>query len=254
MKEESERCLTALETEDIQYFVNHFVSTDKWRVLANYFADATFFDIETLGLSSADPITTIVSWHQGQFRTFVEHENLDAFLVLLDEVKLLVSFNGSTFDVPRVLDTFHIPTLPCPHLDLRWTTYHHGLSGGLKEVARTLEIERPADLRDMSGEQAVLLWQAWRTQKDQAAREHLIRYCAADVLLLLMVAERLVGRDGLEQRKLWQTLPPASGVPAVLLELQSPLSRSARALSPTSLTGSSLRRKRLLLAKRKAKP
>lgn len=245
MIEESRRCLTALENKDIQYFINRFTPQDKWRILANYLEGATYFDIETLGLSSADPITVIAAWHQGQFHIFVEHENLDDFLECLDQVKLLVSFNGSTFDVPRVLDTFHIPDLPCPHLDLRWTTYHRGLAGGLKEIASRLGIDRPADLRDVSGEQAVLLWQAWKAEQDQAAREHLIRYCAADVLLLHMVAQRLVGQVDLDENGLWAALPPVSSLPALLRNMQPPLVANLPTTNRNNAT-----RKRMLLSKR----
>ncbi|TWU22725.1 ribonuclease H-like domain-containing protein [Bythopirellula polymerisocia] len=245
MIEEIRRCFTALEHEDIQYFIDHLASADKWRILANYLDDATFFDIETLGLSSADPITVIVTWYQGKFSTFVEHENLDDFLNLLDQVKLLVSFNGSTFDVPRVLDAFHIPSLPCPHLDLRWMAYHRGLAGGMKQIANSLGIVRPADIADVTGEQAILLWQAWIAKQDHAAREHLIRYCAADVLLSRFLAERLVGKDEIEEGKLWDTLPPIASRPTVLTGF------TAQPPKPNySPHKRSLKRKRLLLSMR----
>jgi len=243
--EECRRCQAAVRQRDIQYLVDRLEPCDKWRVLAHYLDEATFFDIETLGLSAADPITVIVAWHQGEFRMFVEHENLDEFLTLLEDVELLVSFNGSTFDVPRVLDTFHVPALPCPHLDLRWITYHHGFSGGLKEIARRLGIERPSDLRDITGEQAVLLWQDWKNDEEQAARDHLLRYCAADVLLLLMVAKQLVGRDDFDRDALWQQLPSVAGVPKLLRSPPPPL-----LIPPSASSSRDAKRKRLLLAKR----
>lgn len=245
MLEECRRCLAALELDDIQYFIDRLAPVDKWRILAHYFPDTTFFDIETLGLSSADPITVIVTWYGGEFNTFVEYENLDGFLELLDRVKLLVSFNGSTFDVPRVLDAFHIPSLPCPHIDLRWIAYRRGLVGGIKEIARKQGIARPVDLDNVSGEHAILLWQEWRAKQDHAAREHLIRYCAADVLLLRFLAERLIGMDNTDKALLWDSLPPATGRPPV---------HRGRALQLTAPTLSSdkrrLNRNRLLLSKR----
>lgn len=209
--EESRRCLQALEARDIRYFVDRFVPRDKWRILAHFLDDTTYFDIETTGLEYDSQITVIVCWHRGQFKTFVEHENLDEFLDLLDEVTLLASFNGNSFDVPRVLDAFHIPQLPCAHLDLRWTCHHQGFSGGLKRIARRMGIERPIDLRDADGELAIRLWQDWNNHQDTAAREHLIRYCAADVLLLVMIAHQLAGRDGESLEELWTCLPAVTG-------------------------------------------
>lgn len=211
--EECRRCLVALETGDIHFFVDRFAPQDKWRILAHLLDETTFFDIETLGLDYDAPITVIVCWHRAQFRTFVEHENLDDFLKLLDEVQLLASFNGNSFDVPRVLDSFHIPELPCPHLDLRWPCYHQGYAGGLKEITSRMGIRRPADLQDADGELAVRLWQSWRANNDHAEREHLIRYCACDVALLVVLAHRLTGRDDPPLDELWMSLPAVSGSP-----------------------------------------
>jgi uncharacterized protein YprB with RNaseH-like and TPR domain len=199
----------ALAERDIQYFLKVFPAADRWRILAHFFEDATFFDIETTGLEFDATITVVTAWHRGQLRTFVEHENLDDFLDLLDEVQLLVSFNGSSFDVPRVISGFHIPELPCPHLDLRWSCHHRGLSGSLKHIASTLGIRRPADLDDVDGAVAVRLWHDWIASGNRTARDHLVRYCCADVLLLLLVAQQVCDINDMQSNGLWQQLPPA---------------------------------------------
>ena len=202
-------CISALESNDIAYFVDNLAIKDRWRILAHFLDDVSFFDIETAGLEYDDPVTVIVCWHQNKVHTFVEHENLDDFLLLLDEVKLLSSFNGSTFDVPRVLDAFHIPELPCPHLDLRWLCYHRDLRGGLKEISLRLGIERPPDLQYADGEMAIRLWARWHHFQDQQAREDLIRYCASDVLLLVILAAKLAGHELPDCADLWRQLPHA---------------------------------------------
>lgn len=208
---ESRRALTALDANDIGYFVSHLCPQDKWRILVEFFDHTSYFDIETSGLELDASITVIVCWHRRQLHTFVEHENLDDFLDLLDDVSLLASFNGASFDVPRVLDAFHIPGLPCPHLDLRWPCYHLGLTGGLKNIERTLQIERPCDLGQTDGELAIQLWSDWRERQDAAARGHLIRYCAADVLTLVMLAQHLARVDHYAPNELWSHLPEHTG-------------------------------------------
>lgn len=205
--DEVTRCLAALAAKDVGYFVENLATRDRWRILAHYFDEVSFFDIETAGLEYSDPITVIACWHKGDVYSFVEHENLDDFLDLLDEVTLLSSFNGSTFDVPRVLDAFHIPTLPCPHLDLRWLCYHRGLRGGLKEIACGLGIDRPPDLKHANGEHAIRLWARWEHFQDAHARDELLRYCASDVLLLVALAENLCGRKLCSCDDLWGKLP-----------------------------------------------
>ena len=208
MVQECRRCIDALERSDIHYLVTRFAPQDKWRVLAHYGEHASFFDIETMGLECDDPITVIVVWHQGCPHVFLEHENLDDFLELLEDVELLVSFNGSSFDVPRVIDAFHIPVLPCAHLDMRWSCYHRGLHGGLKNIANRIGIERPKDLENADGAMAVQLWSQWQNCRDHAARQKLIRYCTADVLLLVLLADRLFGAARLSTNEVWSHLPP----------------------------------------------
>ncbi|MDA7977718.1 MAG: ribonuclease H-like domain-containing protein [Pirellulales bacterium] len=208
LAKEVRQCAQALAANDVRFFVERLAPQDKWRILGHFFEQTTFFDIETTGLDYDATITVIICWHKGRLHTFIEHENLDDFLDLLDDITLLASFNGSSFDVPRVLESFHLPELPCPHLDLRWVGYHQGYSGGLKEIAASMRIERPDDLQFVNGDDAVRLWSMWLRHRNANSRQMLIRYCAADVLLLTAVAERLAGRKPqLIGSAFWKHLP-----------------------------------------------
>ncbi len=234
---ECTRCIEALHQKQIAYFTERLHPKDRWRILHEYSADISYFDIETAGLEYDDPVTVIACWHRGEVHTFVEHENLDDFLDLLDEVTLLSSFNGSTFDVPRVLDAFHIPALPCPHLDLRWLCFHQDLRGGLKQVATRLRIRRPEDLTDANGEMAIRLWQRWEHFKDSAARDLLLRYAASDVLLLVALADRLLGRNDVSLPELWAKLPSETVKPASDKGPAKPTEGNFGAGSPSKLRG-----------------
>ena len=55
--EETQRCLAALESQDIAYFVANLAPKDQWRILAHYIDEVSFFDIETAGLERNDPIS-----------------------------------------------------------------------------------------------------------------------------------------------------------------------------------------------------
>ena len=242
--EECQRCLEALELNDIRYFVDRFAPLDKWRIVSEFLDETSFFDIETMGLEHNSPITVIACWHRGELRTFVEHENLDDFLGLLDDVSLLASFNGSSFDVPRVLDTFHIPDLPCPHLDLRWTCYHRGLKGTLKSIVSRLGFARPTDLQDADGELAVHLWNRWTLDRDHDARELLLRYCASDVILLMMLAHRLAERDVTSHAAWWRHLPSPALANSSDESTRSEGAVAPGAFGPGSLSKLRARRKR----------
>ncbi|MCA9263847.1 MAG: ribonuclease H-like domain-containing protein [Planctomycetales bacterium] len=206
---ECQRCVDALDTSNIDYFVKYLAPSDRWRILDRYLEQTSFFDIETAGLEYDDPITVVACWHRGRLHTFVENQNLDDLLDLLDDVTLLASFNGGSFDVPRVLTAFHIPELPCPHLDLRWLCYHHGFRGGLKEIKSRLGIARPPDLADADGALAVRLWARWEHFDERGARDLLIRYCASDVLLLLTLSDCILKRSQPTVEDLWSYLPSA---------------------------------------------
>lgn len=205
--QECHACLDAARMQDIRFFTERLHPVDRYLILSEFSHKASYFDIETTGLEYDDCITVIACWHQGRLHTFVEGENLDDFLDLLDEIELLVSFNGSTFDVPRVLDTFHIPELPCPHLDLRWACHHRGLTGGLKHITEKLGFHRPSDLHNADGALAVELWQQWVQTSSEDARQLLLRYCAADVLLLQPLAEYIADKPMSDLNQLWDHLP-----------------------------------------------
>ena len=97
----AETALRALEVGDAAYFTARLPSREQWRVLAHWFDRASFFDIETSGLDADSIVTLVCCYHRGQPLRFLADENLDDFLDLLDEIRLLVSFNGASFEVPR---------------------------------------------------------------------------------------------------------------------------------------------------------
>ena len=211
------KCLEALATDDPRPLTAALATREHWRILHHWFDQASFFDIETSGLEPESEVTLVTCLHRGDLRVFLKGENLDDFLALLEEVKLLVSFNGTGFDVPRIEDRFHVPQIPCAHVDLRWLCHHRGWRGGLKAIERQLGLARPADLLGLGGEEAVWLWRLWAEKRDAAARRTLERYCAADtVALRRLAADLLASHDCAvtvpEAEALWQVvhdrLPP----------------------------------------------
>jgi uncharacterized protein YprB with RNaseH-like and TPR domain len=193
--EASQRALAA---DDIAYFVSRLAAPEQGLILAQWFDRASYFDIETSGLEADSIVTLVCCFHENRPLHFLAGDNLDDFLDLLESVKLLVSFNGASFDVPRVLDRFHIPDLPCAHVDLRWLCHHAGWRGGLKKIERSLGFRRPPDLEGLGGAEAVWLWQAWSQRGDERARRRLERYCSADTVMLKMLAGKLCALQGAE--------------------------------------------------------
>ncbi|NLF19472.1 MAG: ribonuclease H-like domain-containing protein, partial [Lentisphaerae bacterium] len=216
---EAARCDEAYEAGDIGFFCRRLCGCDLWRILAQYGRRAAYVDIETDGLLGTARVTVIACYWQDRLYTFVQDENLDDFLELLEHIELVVTYNGTCFDVPMILRAFHIPELPCPHLDLRRVCTHAGLRGGLKAIEASLGLPRPPDLQGVDGAEAVLLWQRWRRQGQRAARDRLVRYCAADVVGLRGVGGAILGRcdaglPAVSPETLWADLDEALPPPA----------------------------------------
>ncbi|MCP4752361.1 MAG: ribonuclease H-like domain-containing protein [Proteobacteria bacterium] len=188
---------SALEERNIDFFVSRYPIREHWRILGTFYHQATFFDIETTGLSRYDSHTTVIAAYCGKkLHTFVDGENLDGFLNLVDDSDLLVAFNGSSFDIPFLEHSFNIPKIECPHVDLRWISYYRGYTGGLKAIEKRMGLTRPHEIGDIDGYEAVVLYYQWQNG-DLSARERLINYCQADVLASYLVAGRLLSEIGI---------------------------------------------------------
>ncbi len=209
IKEISE-CARALEDENIHALVNKFKAGDQWRILGYYFDKASYFDIETSFKDNDMIVTVIGCYHKGELYHFIRGENLDDFLDLLDDIDLLVSFNGKSFDIPHILNAYHIPSIPCPHIDLRWVCFHCDYTHGLKYIEKEMGIIRPDDLKGVDGFEAVYMWHDW-VNGNAESRRKLIRYCGADVVSLQLVAIKALNKYGLNidpppQEELWKHL------------------------------------------------
>jgi uncharacterized protein YprB with RNaseH-like and TPR domain len=190
--QEIRRCEQALHGDDVRYLISAFPTSEQWRILARYFGSATFVDVETTGLSwHYCHASVIAALYRGEVHTFRHGENLDEFLKLADDSELLVTFNGNCFDIPFLERTFSVPSLPCPHIDLRWIAWHRGYTGGLKLIEREMGITRPRSVEGIDGCEAVDLFYRWQ-QGDAESRAILLRYCAADVLSTYLLAERVL--------------------------------------------------------------
>ncbi len=199
---EIRKSIESHETRDIGYFTGSFPTSEQWRILGDYFPHTTFIDVETTGLSwNYCHVSVIAAYHRGTLHSFVYGENLDDFLHLADESELLVTYNGTSFDIPFIERTFNIPSLNRPHVDLRWVAWHRGYRGGLKSIERHLGIRRPPHIDGIDGFEAVDLYYRWQ-QGDTSCRDLLVSYCEADVLSTYLVAERILTESGCSVNKL----------------------------------------------------
>lgn len=171
-----------LQKDQTGYFTKVLPSREHWRMFDRFEEDTAFLDIETDGLSS-DATVTVVGVHRNhETRTLVRGRGLnsESLKKTLDGCKLLVTFNGSSFDIPMLEYRFPFAIPNIPHFDLRHTCARIGLKGGLKSIERQLGMARPKEVDYVTGEQAVYLWHLWERKGRENALKLLTRYNAED--------------------------------------------------------------------------
>ncbi len=189
IEEELDRSTDALRRGRHRYFARALPPRDHWRAWREFRGSVAFLDIETTGLSIGRDAVTVVGVYDGRRRrSFVQGIDLEDLPEALARTKLLVTFNGSRFDVPFLRKAFPRMALDPIHLDLLHALRRLGFHGGLKAIEADLGILRSEETSGLGGFDAVRLWQAYESGADDAL-DLLIRYNMEDVVHLEPLAE-----------------------------------------------------------------
>jgi uncharacterized protein YprB with RNaseH-like and TPR domain len=185
--EESRR---AHEQREFAYFQARFKGADMWRLYPVYLHcgladDIAYLDIETTGLGFPPQCksTSIAVLFRGQLH--LEHEPTRKRRLMQDverDAKLLVTFNGGTFDLPFLRREFNLE-LRHPHLDLRYWFARLGYRGGLKAIQKCFAQIPQRESMDIDGFDAVRLWKLHERGVPRAL-DTLFTYNAEDTLVL----------------------------------------------------------------------
>ncbi len=187
--EEIKRSFIALRERDAKFFSRVFPSDEAWRLLKTFKSDAVYLDIET-SVYYGD--ITIIGLYDGEsVVTFVKGYNLNRqnLIQALKDFKLIITFNGSCFDIPIIKRKFGNVFPEAPHLDLRFACSRLGLRGGLKKIERILDIEREEEVKGIVGADAVYLWEMYNSTRKKEYLKNLIAYNKADIVNLEPIAE-----------------------------------------------------------------
>ncbi len=164
------------------YFSDLIPSGLQWRMFPEFRGSAVYLDIETTGLGYYDSITTIALFDGRSLSWYVSGQNLDDFVKDIFKYRLIISYNGKSFDIPFIERFFSIK-LDHAHIDLRFVLSNLGYKGGLKACETALGIDR-GDIKGIDGFFAVLLWNDYLKNKNQKALETLLAYNIEDVVNL----------------------------------------------------------------------
>jgi uncharacterized protein YprB with RNaseH-like and TPR domain/predicted nuclease with RNAse H fold/dephospho-CoA kinase len=189
-------CLSrkAFDEKRVEFFANLLPRYEYYRIALSFPLDTIFLDIETTGLSLYYDSITVVGWSIGtEYHVYVRGKD-DYFLrKALSESKVIVTFNGSFFDLPFLRKEFPDLKLPAAHIDLRFLARRVGLSGGQKAIEKQLGVERPVPLLNLEGETAPLLWYRY-LRGDLDSLRLLISYNHADVHGMKSIFDAAVNR------------------------------------------------------------
>ncbi|TMB29643.1 MAG: hypothetical protein E6J61_14720 [Deltaproteobacteria bacterium] len=121
-------------------------------------------------------------------RSFREGRDLAEFPSRAASWKMIVTFNGSAFDLPHLRALFPGWQPPAAHLDLCHALRLAGERGSLKQIEARLGLHRPARLDKPSVLDASILWRAQRAG-DPLALRRLVEYNLTDAFHLRPLAE-----------------------------------------------------------------
>ena len=182
-----------LETGDSRMLGEIIPKGEHWRLYGSFRDDAAYLDIETDGLSR-DSLVTVVTVHRRSGTATLTHGiDLDEETLsdALDGAKLLVTFNGSCFDIPVLKNSFPGLDFDIPQFDLRFASRKVGHRGGLKPLEIEMGIERPDGIEGVDGAMAVRLWRHWERSGDKDALDMLTEYNRADTVNLEPIAGKI---------------------------------------------------------------
>jgi uncharacterized protein YprB with RNaseH-like and TPR domain/predicted nuclease with RNAse H fold len=208
--------IEAVEKKDAAFFRRLSTMGEAWRLFPEFAGQCVYLDIETTGLSAVFDTVTIVGLYDGlKYETFIEGQNLQDLPSHLKKYSVVVTFNGSGFDLRFLKLAFENLELPPIHIDLRWVTRQLGHRGGLKIIERDFGICRDHSVEDIDGYEATVLW-ARHLRGDRSALRNLIAYNSEDVVHLKAIMEMAYDRLAKQVAgALWDRKETYAGVGAV---------------------------------------
>ena len=137
LKKDIEESRQHLYQNNPAYFSKCLPANQSWRFFPEFRESTVYLDIETTGLDRYyNSITTIALYDGHEIKTYVQGQNLNDFIEDIQKYKVIVTYNGKSFDIPFIENYFNI-RLDHAHIDLRYILHSLGYLGGLKRMGKT---------------------------------------------------------------------------------------------------------------------
>jgi hypothetical protein len=185
IREGMARAEAALEAGDAEALAAMLPREERWRLYPTFAAQAAFLDVEMDG----EAVTCVGILDRGGPRLLLAGRDLGLLPELARAWKLLVTFNGLSFDVPVLRRAFPAFRPPRAHVDLCRLWRRLGHAGGLKLLEEAEGISRPPHLRGVSGRDAGRLWRAHQ-EGSREALQLLAEYNLLDAVHLRTLMDK----------------------------------------------------------------
>lgn len=177
-----------------EYFARVMKRREHWKLFDVFQNEAVCLDIETNGLQAGHGgYVTVVGLYNGyDWKYFVREENLTAENLNreLSSYKCLITFYGTSFDVPFLFRALPGVRFDIPHFDLCYAARRLGINAGLKKLEALFDIDRDDAVKGLNGYDAVKLWESTK-EGNSEAKELLLTYNREDTVNLLKLADIL---------------------------------------------------------------
>ena len=199
------RAIRDLEARDKLRELGSFLpSGERWRLLRSWDSRFAAMDIEVVRVGHAiKPVMVSLLRGQQDCITLIRGDDLTWKNLgkALSGVDFLVTFNGTSFDLPILIEN-GFPAGGPMQLDLRRYAARSELRGGLKCIEGELGIRRSREMEFSTSEQVSYLWRLWEERGGKNALDLLTSYNQYDTSSLVRLAEEIYSRLSRElQRK-----------------------------------------------------
>lgn len=174
--------IEALESYDVGFFTDRLDKKDYFRLALSFPKNVMFLDIETTGLSFYYDHITMIGWSlNGKYSFYINSiDKKKKFIGALSKAKVIITFNGTKFDLPFIKQEFKDAIFPKCHIDLMYMCRRLGLKGGQKIIENKINFKRPKGLQDKSGYEATIFWDMYKWG-DKSSLVNLIKYNFYDI-------------------------------------------------------------------------
>lgn len=189
----------ALKSKDIDFFLKVVPESEWYRLYPDFYDRFYFLDIETEGLHVDAELTCFSILYKNKMNTFSIADGFIQAEENLNKIKVLLTFNGTNFDIPRLQNKFPGFT-PLYHIDLMQILRAKGFTGGLKDLAKCFGWKSKNSEGVIDGAEAAKLYNKYKNTGNKIFIDELVSYNKEDVLMLQFLARRLNENLRIKQR------------------------------------------------------